>query len=157
MKLYLKQKLFSFKDKFFVYDEWQREKYSVEGEVFSLGKRLHVRNSYGEEIAFIKQKIFSFTPRYKIIIDGKEVAEVVKHFTFFNPYYSVIGTNWEIRGDFFDHEYSVYDNNLPIASVKKEWLSWADAFSIDIAPYADELTMLCVVLVIDAAMDMENE
>lgn len=157
MKLYLKQKLFSFKDKFFVYDEWQKEKYLVEGELFSVGKRLHIKDVYGRELAFIKQKVLSLTPRYKIMVDGKELAEVVKHFTFFKPHYSVYGTNWEVRGDFFDHEYAVYDNNLPVATVKKEWLAWADTFSIDIAPYADELTALAVVLIIDAAMDMENK
>ena len=153
MKLFMKQKIFSFKDKFFVYDEWGKEKYSVEGELFSFGKRLHVKDARGNELAFIKQRIFSFSPRYKIFVNGNETAEVLKHFTFFKPHYSVLGTNWEVRGDFFDHEYSVYDNNLPIATVRKEWMTWADTYSIDIAPYADELTALCVVLVIDAAMD----
>jgi len=153
MKLFMKQKIFSFKDKFFVYDEWGKEKYSVEGELISLGKRLHVRDARGEELAFIKQRILSFSPRYKIFVGGNEVAEVLKHFTLFKPHYSVLGTNWEVRGDFFDHEYAVYDNDLPVATVKKEWLSWADTYSIEIAPYADELTALCVVLVIDAALD----
>ena len=153
MKLYLKQKIFSFKDKFFVYDEWGREKYSVEGELFSFGKRLHVFDMNGNEVAFIKQRIFSFSPRYKIFIGEEEVAEVLKRFTVFKPHYSVLGTNWEVQGDFFDHEYAVYDNNLPVATVRKEWLSWADTYSIDIAPYVDELTALCVILVVDAAMD----
>ena len=153
MKLYLKQKIFSLKDKFFVYDEFGREKYSVEGEVFSLGKRLHVRDMRGNEIAFIKQRIFSFSPRFKIFIGANEVAEVLKRFTVFKPHYSVFGTNWEVQGDFLDHNYAIYDNNLPVATVSKEWLTWADAYSIDIAPYADELTALCVVLIIDASLD----
>ena len=156
MKLYLKQKLFSFRDKFFVYDEWGKEKYSVEGEFFSFGKRLHVRDVNGNEIAFIKQRALSFSPRYKIFVGQNEVAEVLKHFTFFKPHYSVIGTNWEVRGDFFNHEYAVFDNNLPVATVRKEWMSWADTYSIEIAPYADELTALCVVLVIDAALDLNR-
>ena len=153
MKLYLKQKLFSFKDKFFVYDEWGREKYSVEGEMFSFGKRLHVYDMFGNEVAFVKQRILSFSPRFKIYVGNNEVAEVLKRFTMFKPHYSVFGTNWEVQGDFFDHNYAVYDNNLPVASVRKEWMTWADAYSIDIAPYVDELTALCVVLVVDAAMD----
>ena len=153
MKLYLKQKLFSFKDKFFVYDEWGREKYSVEGELFSFGKRLHVYDMFGNELAFIRQRVLSFSPRYKIFVRGNEVAEVLKRFTMFKPHYSVFGTNWEVQGDFLDHNYAVYDNNLPVASVAKEWLTWADAYAIDGAPYVDELTALCVVLVVDAAMD----
>ena len=153
MKLYLKQKIFSFKDRFFVYDEFGNEKYSVEGALFSLGKRLHVYDMNGNEVAFIKQRVLSFTPRYKVFIYGKEVAEVVKHFTLFKPHYSVLGTNWEVQGDFCDHNYAVYDNNLPVATVSKEWMTWADTYLIDIAPYADELTALATVLIIDAAMD----
>ena len=99
------------------------------------------------------KRLFSFSPRYKIFIGEEEVAEVLKRFTVFKPHYSVLGTNWEVQGDFFDHEYAVYDNNLPVATVRKEWLSWADTYSIDIAPYVDELTALCVVLIIDASVD----
>ena len=153
MKLYLKQKIFSFRERFFVYDEFGNEKYSVEGALFSIGKRLRVYDMNGNEVAFIKQRVLSFTPRYKIFIGGKEIAEVVKHFTLFKPHYSVLGTNWEVNGDFLDHNYAVYDNNLPVATVRKEWMTWADTYSIDIAPYADELTALATVLVIDAAMD----
>ena len=153
MKLYLKQKIFSFRERFFVYDEFGNEKYSVEGALFSIGKRLRVYDMNGNEVAFIKQRVLSFTPRYKIFIGGKEIAEVVKHFTLFKPHYSVWGTNWEVNGDFLDHNYAVYDNNLPVATVRKEWMTWADTYSIDIAPYADELTALATVLVIDAAMD----
>ena len=156
MKLYMKQKLFSLKDKLYIYDELGREKYYVEGELFSLGKRLHVYDMNGNEQALIKQRILSFTPRYKILVGGAQVAEVVKHFTVFKQHYSVLGTNWEVHGDFLDLEYAVYDNELPVATVSKEWATWADAYSIDIAPYVDELTALCVVLVIDAAINSAN-
>ena len=156
MKLYMKQKLFSFKDRFYVYDEFGKERYYVEGELLSIGKRLHVYDTRGVEQSFIKQRVFSMSPRYKIFVGEREVCEVLKHFTFFKPHYSVLGTNWEVRGDFFNHEYAVYDNNLPIATVTKEWMAWADTYSIDIAPYADELVALSVVLVIDAALDFES-
>lgn len=42
MKLYIKEKVFSWSDKFFVKDDSGRDKYAVEGEVFSWGKKLHV-------------------------------------------------------------------------------------------------------------------
>ena len=153
MKLFLKQKIFSFKERFYIYDEWGNEKYYVEGELLSLGKRLHVYSAAGDELAFIKQKLFTFTPKYKIFIGGSEFAEVVKHFTLFKQHYSVIGIDWQVMGDFLDHEYEIYDTILPIAKVTKEWLSWADTYSIDIASGVNELEALCVVLVIDAALD----
>ena len=42
MKLYIKQKIFSWNDKFSVYNEVGEERYFVEGELFSWGKKLHV-------------------------------------------------------------------------------------------------------------------
>ena len=42
MKLYIKQKVFSWVDRFTVFDETGADKYYVEGEFFSWGKKLHV-------------------------------------------------------------------------------------------------------------------
>ncbi len=153
MKLYMKQKVFSWGDKFSVYDETGGEKYFVKGEVFSLGKRLHVFDKTQKEIAFIKRKLWTFLPKYRIEIGGNYAAEVVKHFSFTKQIYTVNGKGWEVMGNFLAHEYAVYDGTLPVATVSKEWFTWGDAYVIDIAPYADELTALCTVLVIDAALD----
>lgn len=42
MKLYIKQKVFSWGDKFTVKDVNGEDRYFVEGEIFSWGKKLHV-------------------------------------------------------------------------------------------------------------------
>ena len=42
MKLYIKEKVFSWGDKFTVKDASGRDKYVVEGEVFTWGKKLHI-------------------------------------------------------------------------------------------------------------------
>ena len=49
MKLYIQQKVFSFKDKFNIWDEAGNPKYYAEGEIFSLGKKLHVYDAAGNE------------------------------------------------------------------------------------------------------------
>ena len=55
MKLYIKEKVFSWGDKFTVKDAYGEDKYIVEGEVFTFGKKLHVYDRSGREVAFIKQ------------------------------------------------------------------------------------------------------
>ena len=40
MKLYIKQKVFSIKDKFTIKDEEGNDKYFVEGKILSLGKNI---------------------------------------------------------------------------------------------------------------------
>ena len=64
MKLYIKQKVFSWVDRFTVFDETGADKYYVEGEFFSWGKKLHVTDRTGRETAFIQQKVFSMMPRF---------------------------------------------------------------------------------------------
>lgn len=156
MNLYIKQRVFSWGDKFSVYDEAGNEKYLVKGEVFTFGKKLHLYDLSGNELAFIEQKMFSFLPKYHILVNGNTVAEVVKEFTFFKQEYSVNGPEWTVHGDFFDHEYEITDGYNIIASVSKEWFTFGDAYEISFGRDVNEILALAVCLVIDACIEGEN-
>lgn len=156
MKLYIKQKVFSWADKFRVYDEYENDKYFVEGEVFTLGKKLHLYSLDGDELAYIHQKVWSFLPRYFINRNGEDVAEVVKEFTFLRQEYTVEGLDWTIEGDFWAHEYQINSENGVVATISKRWFAWGDTYEIDIADNADEVMALSVVLIIDAVIDSQN-
>lgn len=156
MKLYIKQKVFSWKDKFTVYDEQGRDRYYVEGEFFSWGKKLHVYDTAGNEVAFIQQKVMSFLPRFFVYVNGVEIAEIVKEFTFFKPKYSIEGLGWEINGNFFAHDYEITKNGRPIVSIMKEWMTWGDCYELDIANPQDEIVALSVVLTIDCVMASQS-
>ena len=151
--LYMKQRVFSWGDKFAIYDEQGREKYYVEGALFSFGKKLRIYDLAGRELAYIEQQLLTFLPRYIIYRNGQEIAEVVKEFTFFHPKYSVNGLGWEVSGDFFDHDYEVNCGVLQVASVSKEWFTFGDAYHISVDASADEVSALAVVLVIDACIE----
>ncbi len=153
MDFYMKQKVFSWGDKFSIYDGAGNECFYVEGEVFSFGKKLHLYDSVGNELAYIEQKVFSFLPKYYISVNGNVIAEVVKEFTFFHPKYTVNGLGWSVQGDFFDHDYDVEENARLVVGVAKEWFTWGDAYRIRIAPETDVVAALSVVLVIDACIE----
>ncbi len=153
MRLYMKQKLFSWGDKFSIYDERGNERYFVRGEVFSLGKKLHVYSAGGTEVILIKRKIWSFLPRFSISIMAKKAGTVIKHFSLTQQRYTIEGLNYSVTGDFLAHDYMVYDRALPVAIIKKAWLTWADTYEIDIADYADEFDVISIVLAIDASLD----
>ena len=78
MKLYIKEKVFSWGDRFTVKDAYGEDKYIVEGEVFSWGKKLHVYDRSGREVAFIKQEVWSFLPRFYVFCGDLQVAEISK-------------------------------------------------------------------------------
>lgn len=157
MNLYIKQHVFSWNDRFSIYDEYGNERFYVEGELFSWGKKLHLYDLSGMELAYIEQKLFSFLPRYYIYRGENMIAEVVREFSLFKPRYSVGGFGWEVEGDFWNHEYEVLDKGQSIVSVSKEWFSWGDAYELRFAPYVDEIAALAVVLVIDACIDADND
>ncbi len=153
MKLYIRQKVFSWNDKFTVKDEMGRDKYSVEGEIFSFGKKLHVYDMRGTEVAFIQQKVFSFLPRYFVFVGENQVAEIVKRFSFLFPRYSVEGLGWEVTGRFAAHDYEITQSGAPIVNIHKQWMTWGDCYELDIAPTANEVIALATVLAIDCATE----
>ena len=152
MKLYIKQKVFSWADKFTVRDESGNDRYYVEGELFSWGKKLHVNDIKGNEVAFIQQKVFSFLPKYFVFVGGEQIAEIVKEFTFLRPKYRIEGLDWDINGSFWAHDYEITRSGNPIVTIRKEWMTWGDSYELDIADPRDEIVALAVVLTIDCVI-----
>ena len=156
MKLYIKEKVFSWGDKFTVKDEHGYDKYVVEGEVFTWGKKLHIYDMTGREVAFIKQEVWSFLPRYYVFCGCQQVAEIKKEFTFLFPKYSIEGLGWEIDGSFLAHEYEITQRGRSIVTISKEWMTWGDSYELNIANPADEILALAVVITIDCVMESNS-
>ncbi len=156
MKLYIKEKVFSWGDKFTVKDASGRDKYIVQGEVFSWGKKLHVYNIAGGEVAYIKQEVWSFLPRFYVFCGGRQVAEIKKEFTFLFPKYSIQGLGWEISGRFMAHDYEITEFGRPVVTIHKAWMTWGDSYELDIADPADEIVALAVVLTIDCVTESNS-
>ena len=156
MKLYMKQKVFSWKDKFTVKDENGNDHYFVEGEFMTLTKKLHVFDESHTEVAFIRSKLWSLLPRFFVEIAGREVCQIAKKFTLLKPKYELEGIGWRVEGDFWAHEYSVYDDNNVIMRLSKHWFSWGDSYELDILEAKNELMCLSIVLAIDAAIESSS-
>ena len=152
MKLYIKQKVFSWNDKFTVVDALGQVRYYVEGEIFSWGKKLHVYDVNGSEAAFIQQEVWSFLPRYNVTVNGRHVAEIKKELSFLFPKYRIEGLNWDIEGSFTAHDYEITRAGRPIVTIQKEWMTWGDSYELTIADPRDEIIALAVVLTIDCVL-----
>lgn len=152
-RLYMKQKVFSWRDRFTIKDENETDRYSVEGELISIGKKLHVYDNNEQEVAFVQQKVLTLLPRFFVFVNGTQVAEIVKEFTILKPKYRIEGLDWEVQGDILGHDYQITENGREIVRIHKVWLAWGDTFELDIADAADEVMALAVVLAIDCVMD----
>ena len=151
MKLYIKQKVFSIGAKFSVKDEAGNDRYFVEGEFLTLGRKLHIYDINNNEVAFVCQKLLTFMPKFTVEVGGEEIAEIVRQLTLFKPKYYVDGLAWDVA-----HDYVITSGNEEIVSIHKAWMSWGDTYELDISDDTDEITALAVVLAIDTILDSAN-
>ena len=110
----------------------------------------------GNEVAFIKQEVWSFLPRFYVFCNNVQVAEIKKEFSFIFPKYSVAGLGWEIEGRFMAHDYEIKKGSRTIVSISKEWMTWGDSYELDIANPEDEIVALAVVLTIDCVTESNS-
>jgi len=152
MILYMKQKVFSWADKFTIKDTMENDRYSVKGELFSWGHKLHVYNMQEQEVAFIKQKILTILPRFEVYIDGRLDVVVKKEFTFFKPKYTLQGTDWTVDGNLWAHHYEIKSPSGTIATIARALISWGDSYQMDISSRADEILVIATILAIDCVL-----
>ncbi|GHV34592.1 hypothetical protein FACS18949_10930 [Clostridia bacterium] len=156
MKLYIKQRAFSWRDKTVVKDESGADKYFGQGEIFSWGRKFHIYDASGAEVAFLRQKLLAFMPKYYIQVGGREYV-LGKHFTLLNPRFYIEGLPWTLEGDFWAHEYAAFDSGRTVFSLSKKWFTWGDSYELDFVDPQTELLCLCAALTIDCMnADAEN-
>ncbi len=156
MKFYIKQRIFTWNDKFNIYDQQGNQYLSVKGEVFSFGKKLHVFDGNNKEIAFVRERITMWFPKFNVTVRGREIGEIVQKAALFHNKYLFPALGWEITGNFMDHDYTICGGGITVASITKKWFSIGDSYEIDIADGIDPLPVLAAVLVIDATTDYND-
>ena len=154
MRLYARQKVFSFRTVFNILDSGGRVRYTVRGELLSLTKKLHVFDSSGREVALLRGKIISLLPTYDIYIGKRKAARITKRLTFFRPSYVITDCNWRVEGDFLQHNYSMYSGRRNrVATISKKWISIGDCFELVVPDPENEVLAVCMMLAIDCVMD----
>lgn len=156
MRLYIKQRVFSWNDRFTIKDADGVDRYFVEGELFSWGHKLHVYDAQNREVAFVKQQVFTFMPKFEVYVGGALAVEVIKKISFFRPQYFLNGTDWQVDGDFWSHSYVITSGSYNIANISKVWFSWGDSYELDIAPGVNEIMVVATVLAIDCVLEAEH-
>ena len=153
------QKIWTLSDDFSIKDETGKDVYFVDGEVLSFGDKLSFQDMNGNELAYISEKLFSFKETYEIYRNGELFAEVVQDFSWFKDKFTVDipGPNdYEVTGDFWNHEYKFVRMGREVACVSKEYFSFKDTYGIDIVQGEDDITILATAVVIDLVNQSEE-
>ncbi len=150
MKLLFKQRFFSWFDSYDIYNEAGETVFTVKGEL-AWGHMLRIYDAYGREVGVVKQKIFTWLPKFEIYLNGNYAGCIHKEFSFFTPRFNIDYNGWTVNGNWLEWDYSIYDSQgYCVATVSKELFNWTDTYSIDIHNPQDALCVLTLVLAIDA-------
>ena len=150
MKLLFKQRFFSWFDSYDIYDEAGNTVYTVKGEL-SWGHLLRIYDANGNEVGCVKEKVFTWLPKFEMYIGDNYIGSINKEFSFFEPKFNIDYNGWHVSGDWFEWDYNIFDAFAQdVAIVSKELWNWTDTYVIDIKDPKNALCVLMLVLAIDA-------
>jgi uncharacterized protein YxjI len=142
-------------------DDQGRPVLQVDAKALSLRHRLVLRDPKGKEVARVRRKLAALRPTYEVSVGGQEAAEIRKHLvTPFGDRFTIDlpgPDELEVRGNLFDHEFTIRRGDQTVATVFKRWLSMRDTYELDVAPGQDDVLMLASVLALDLAEDQERK
>ena len=153
MRYVMKQRLFTFTDDYDIMDAEGNAVYYVDGKLLSLGKNLSFQDLEERELAHIQQKLLNWGPTYEITHNGELVAVVKKElFTFFHCVFHVDEPGHDAltaEGNFNDHEYVFTRAGRQVATVSKQWFTFADTYGVEVDDGEDPVLILASAVVID--------
>ena len=157
MKLYFKQRLFSWFDSYDIYNEAGQAVYVVKGQL-SWGHCLKIYDTYGNEIGTVKERVLTLLPKFELFLRGQYMGCISKELTLFRPRYNIDCKGWHVEGDFFEWDYRIMDRSgRCAATVSKEIFRLTDTYVIDVRDGQDALCALMLVLAIDAEKCSRND
>lgn len=150
MKLLFKQRFFSWFDSYDIYNETGQVVYVVKGQL-SWGHCLKIFDTLGNEIGTVKERVFTFLPKFEMYLGTRYIGCISKEFSFFRPKYNIDCNGWHIEGDFMEWDYDIVNSTgQRIAAVSKELFKLTDTYMIDVRDPKDAIMALMLVLAIDA-------
>ena len=151
MRYLIKEKIFTFADRFRIEDDEGYPQYEVVGKILSLGNKLHIYDMNEKELVYIEEKIFRFLPEYTIYREDNIIGKIKKELTFFIPKFRIESSygQFTIEGDVFHHSFNILKNGKPIAWISKKWISLSDTYSVDIVDEEDHPFILSIVIILD--------
>lgn len=150
MKLLFKQRFFSWLCSYDIFDEEGNTVYTVEGQL-AWGHCLKIYDRNGREVGTVREKVFTWLPKFEMYLGQQYMGCINKEFSFFKPKFNIDCNGWQVDGDWFEWDYNIIGRSGEhIATVTKELWNWTDTYIIDVRNPSDALCALMLVLAIDA-------
>ena len=151
----MRQRLLSIGDDYWIEDDAGHRAFKVNGKALRLRETLDFEDAHGTRLLRIQQRALRLRETMKIEdAEGRTVATVKK--ALIAPLRERMtvsvehGEDLDVRGNLFDHEYSIDAGGHTVADVSKQWFRIADTYGVRIAPGENEVLLLAITAAIDA-------
>lgn len=148
MTFYLNMNAFHWGTPLDIFDASGHRRYTLTGDAYAPGRRLHVADLAGREAIYIHQRLPSLFPRFEIEVYGRPVCELVKNLTFSHPRYTPEMLDWEISGTSGAGGYEITRQDTVFASSRPSQTPSGPMLELIIPDQSAGLTALAVLLTI---------
>ena len=153
MKLFVKEKLFSMHNRYYIYNEDEELAYEIESKVISIGDKTTIYDKNHNAVAYIEQEIFHLTPHYNVYIENEYKYQIKKKFQFFKNDYE-LSNMYKVDGSTFNLNFTIINNQgKTVALVNRKFLSIGDKYQIEIIDENDIYTILTIIVAITNDVD----
>jgi len=156
MKLFVKEKLLSMHNRYYIYNENEELEYEIESKVISIGDKTTIYDKNHNVVAYIEQELFHFMPHYNVYIEDEYKYQIKKKFKFLKNDYE-LSNMYKVDGSIFNLNFTIINNyGKEIALVNRSFLSIGDKYQIEILDEKDIYTILTIIVAITNDVDREQ-
>ena len=99
MQMLFRQRIFSWFDSYDIYAEDGSVLYTVKGQL-SWGHCLKIFDADGCEVGTVKERVFTFLPKFELFLGEDYIGCISKEFTLFRPVFTLDCNGWQVEGSF---------------------------------------------------------
>lgn len=159
MRYYMRQNLFSLKDKYKIYNEDERITYTIDANWQILNFRCNILDENNEICAKVSKEMISVLPKYQIYTDTDVIANVSMRLSFFKKNFDISSKfgNISMEGDFFSFNFKVLKNGKLVATVDKQFIKMTDCYVINVLDNIQPEFIIALAVIVDNALHNDNQ
>ena len=156
MQVSIRNKWISFKESSEVKDVNEQDVLHVEGKFFSITRKKFVQDLDKKTLYMVRNKFWIFLAKKAMIFDpeGNQVAFIKRKIFSFNDHYVINSKqgNIEIKGNILGFDYHIYLNGESVGHISRK-ISLRDSFLLDLKDGLDLSFFVALVIAIDNITD----
>lgn len=153
MKLFVKEKLFSMHNRYYIYDENDQVVFEIESKVFSIGDKTTIYDMNHNVVAYIEQELLHIMPHYNVYIGNEFKYQIRKEFRIFKNDY-ILSNSYRVDGSVLNLNFKIFNKTgKEIAIVNREFISIGDKYQMEILDENDLYTILTIIVAITNDID----